>query len=217
MLADIQAELSSYGATLVAISKTKSVEEIQRIYDLGLRHFGENRTQELIEKSHQLPADITWHMVGHLQSKKVKEIAGIVHWIHSVDSAKLMDEIEKRAAAAQREISLLVQVKIAEESTKYGLQDRASIDQFFESASKARYRYAKIRGLMGMASFVNDSHQIRDEFRKLRNLFEEVKHRYYSRDACFSELSMGMSGDYKIALEEGSTMVRIGTLIFGAR
>jgi pyridoxal phosphate enzyme (YggS family) len=199
--------------TLVAVSKTKPAEDIQALYDLGQRDFGENYVQELVNKQALLPADIRWHFIGHLQSNKVKYIAPFVHLIHGVDSAKLLKEIDKQAGKLNRKIAVLLQVHIAREETKFGMDETelaASLQEVLQLP------HVCPRGLMGMASFSNDGGIVRNEFNYLHSLFE--KYRRPAAGGCdWSVLSMGMSGDYAIALDAGSTMVRIGSLLFGER
>jgi pyridoxal phosphate enzyme (YggS family) len=200
---------------LVAVSKTKPVKDIQALYDKGQRDFGENYVQELVEKQPQLPADIRWHFIGHLQSNKVKYIASFVQLIHGVDSLKLLKEINKQAAKHNRVIDVLLQVHIAKEETKFGL-DAAELDQLLHSPELPELTNIRIIGLMGMASFSDDVELVRGEFKSLKALFD--KHSSQSTiNHQPSTLSMGMSGDYQIAIEEGSNMVRIGSLLFGAR
>ena len=209
-------EIGDRNCKLVAISKTKPVAVIQDAYDAGQRVFGENKVQELSDKYPQLPADIEWHMVGHLQSNKVKYIAPFVHLIHSVDSLKLLKEIDKQAAKHNRIINCLLQVHIAEEETKFGLSEEGLIevlDEFMRSG----FEHVKITGLMGMATYTDDEDQIRREFRYIKELLDKASSRFQDRSVDLTELSTGMSGDYKIAIEEGSTMIRIGTGVFGAR
>ena len=195
---------------LVAISKTKSSEEIIQAYDLGQRIFGENKVQEMTEKQRVLPSDIHWHMVGHLQRNKVKYIASYVSLIHSVDSMKLIIEIDKQALRNERIIPCLLQIKIAKETSKFGLsQDDAS--KLLENSIK--YRNVKIYGLMGMASLTKDELQIDNEFKKLKTFFDQLKSKFDH----LKILSMGMSSDYKIAIKNGSNMIRIGSQIFGPR
>ena len=195
---------------LVAISKTKSSEEIIQAYDLGQRIFGENKVQEMTEKQRVLPSDIHWHMVGHLQRNKVKYIASYVSLIHSVDSMKLIIEINKQALRNERIIPCLLQIKIAKETSKFGLsQDDAS--KLLENSIK--YRNVKIYGLMGMASLTKDELQIDNEFKKLKTFFDQLKSKFDH----LKILSMGMSSDYKIAIKNGSNMIRIGSQIFGPR
>jgi len=200
-------------ATLVAVSKTKPAEDIQALYDLGQRDFGENYVQELVDKQAALPPGIRWHFIGHLQSNKVKYIAPFVHLIHGVDSAKLLKEINKQAGKLNRKIDVLLQVHIAREETKFGMDEKELAASLQEAE---QLPHVCLRGLMGMASFSNDTTVVRNEFKYLHTLFE--KYRRPAADGCnWSVLSMGMSGDYTIALEEGSTMVRIGSLLFGER
>ena len=204
-------------ATLVAVSKTKPVEAIQSLYDLGQRDFGENYVQELTEKYAQLPKDIRWHYIGHLQSNKVKYIAPFVHLIHGVDSFSLLKEINKQALKNNRIINCLLQVHIAREETKFGLDSeelQGTITQIKNELHELKN--CKVMGLMGMASFSNNMNFVRSEFRYLKSLFDLNIQSAMVNDQ-WSTLSMGMSSDYQIALEEGSNMVRIGSLLFGTR
>lgn len=185
-------------------------------YNAGFRCFGENRVQELKEKYHQLPKDIEWHMIGHLQTNKVKMIAPFVSMIHGVDSLKLANEIDKQAKRCQRIIPCLLQVHIARESSKYGF-DGNELHELIRKGCFSHLTNLRISGLMGMATFSKDKELIRKEFRKLRALFEEIRQLPTSENMNLKELSMGMSNDYQIAIEEGSTMIRIGSSIFGAR
>lgn len=206
----ISQELNEKNVTLVAVSKTKPVEDIEALYQLGQRNFGENYVQELVDKQASLPADIHWHFIGHLQSNKVKYIAPFVHLIHGVDSIKLLKEIDKQAAKNHRIIDCLLQVHIASEETKFGMDEqelKEAIDQL------SNFPNVRVRGLMGMASFSDDHGKVRAEFKSLYDIFNTSAIRHLPS----AILSMGMSGDYKIAIEEGSTMVRIGSLLFGAR
>jgi pyridoxal phosphate enzyme (YggS family) len=207
----IRAELDDK-AVLVAVSKTKPVEDIKALYDQGQRHFGENYVQELVDKQPQLPADIRWHYIGHLQSNKVKYIAPFVNLIHGVDSFRLLKEINKQAQKQNRVINCLLQVYIAQEETKFGL-DETELDALLEELNNNPLQHITINGLMGMASFTEDLGKIRVEFSQLKRLFDKVKIKLRQ----VSILSMGMSSDYKIAVEEGSTLVRIGSLLFGER
>jgi pyridoxal phosphate enzyme (YggS family) len=209
---NIKEELGS--VTLVAVSKTKPDEDIQALYDLGQRDFGENYVQELVDKQAELPADIRWHFIGHLQSNKVKYIAPFVHLIHGVDSLKLLKEIQKQAVKNNRVIDCLLQVHIAQEETKFGMNE-AEIEEV--KACMQGFTHLRIRGLMGMASFTEDSEKVRGEFRHLRRVFDAFRESSVVNREWFSVLSMGMSGDYRMAIEEGSTMVRIGSLLFGVR
>lgn len=209
-------ELEPYGARLIAVSKTKPVEDIMDLYEQGQRAFGENRVQEMVEKQEQLPQDIEWHLIGHLQRNKVKYIVPFVHMIESVDSPRLLREINKRARGEARKIDCLLQFKIAEEETKYGF-DLPTAKELLSSESFEKMDHVCIRGVMGMATFTDDEDQVRREFRRLKDIFDTLKAEFFSSQDSFREISMGMSGDYHIALEEGSTMVRIGTLLFGPR
>jgi pyridoxal phosphate enzyme (YggS family) len=204
-------------AVLVAVSKTKPVDAIKALYDLGQRDFGENYVQELVEKQEQLPKDIRWHFIGHLQSNKVKHIAPFVHLVHGVDSFKLLQQINKEAKKNNRTIDVLLQVHIAEEETKFGL-DENELHQFLHANSDELLELTNttIKGLMGMASFTDDMEKIRREFRHLKSLFDKYV-QSQTQNSKFEILSMGMSSDYVIAIEEGSSMVRIGSLIFGER
>ena len=199
-------------ATLVAVSKTKTVEDIKGLYDLGQRDFGENYVQELVDKYEALPKDIRWHFIGHLQSNKVKYIAPFVQLIHGVDSEKLLAEINKQGDKLKRIIPCLLQVYIAEEETKFGF-DEAELKALLTRIKDTEYTNVSIQGLMGMASFSNDENLVRSEFKKLFLLYKTLNAEHSTSNL----LSMGMSGDYKIALEEGSNIVRIGSLLFGER
>ncbi|HBK88367.1 MAG TPA: YggS family pyridoxal phosphate-dependent enzyme [Cytophagales bacterium] len=204
------------GARLIAVSKTHPVEKIQEAYDSGQRIFGENKVQELTEKQPVLPADIEWHLLGHLQRNKVKYIAPFISLIQSVDSLRLLEEIEKQADRNKRTIDCLLQVYIAKEETKFGL----SSDELLEVIQSAEFKsmqHVRIVGLMGIATLTGDTQQIRQEFRSLKALFEQIKSMSLPGPLFLRELSMGMSADYPIALEEGSTLIRIGTAIFGDR
>lgn len=196
--------------TLVAVSKTKSNAEIMEAYEAGQRVFGENKIQEMASKWEALPKDILWHMIGHVQTNKVKYMAHFVDLIHGVDSLKLLKEINKQALRYQRSISCLIQIRIAEEETKFGLPQEELIE-LLEAAQELKQ--VKIVGLMGMASFTEDTNQILHEFDLLKLLFDKTKTQYPN---C-SILSMGMSGDYELAIEKGSTMIRVGSKIFGHR
>ena len=210
-------ELRSKNVGLVAVSKTKSPEAITELYQLGQRDFGENYVQELVDKQSQLPKDIRWHFIGHLQTNKVKFIAPFVHLIHGVDSLKLIKEINKQGEKNNRVIKILLQVHIAEEDTKFGL-DENELSEILSVvlSSGGEFKNIFIVGLMGMASFSNNEHQVRKEFHYLKSLFD--KYKLKTGENCLLEiLSMGMSGDYLIAVDEGSTLVRIGSLIFGSR
>jgi PLP dependent protein len=201
---------------LIAVSKTKPNEDIIQAYQVGQRVFGENKVQEMADKYESLPKDIQWHLIGHLQTNKVKYIAPFVTLIHAVDSLKLLKEIDKEAKKNNRVIDCLLQFFIASEETKFGLTFEEATE-ILESKEFIEMENVRIVGLMGMASFVEDEEQIRDEFRTLYNYFQVIKSHHFKFNADFKELSMGMSGDYAIAIEEGSTMVRIGSSIFGGR
>lgn len=202
--------------TLVAVSKTKPLELLKEAYAAGQRHFGENRVQELEEKYNALPKDICWHMIGHLQSKKVKTIAPFVHLIHGVDSFKLLAEINKQALKNNRTINCLLQFFIAQEETKFGFDLEEALEML-GSDEFAALKNVRLVGIMGMATFTDDADQIRTEFKTLASYFEQLKSTHFSNEPSFKEISMGMSDDYAIAIEEGSTMVRIGSAIFGGR
>ncbi len=201
---------------LIAVSKTKPNELIMEAYNAGQRVFGENRVQELAAKHEDLPKDIQWHAIGHLQTNKVKYIAEFVSLIHAVDSLKLLVEINKQAVKHDRIIDCLLQFHIAEEQSKFGL-DLNEAQDILESDEFIKMDNVRIKGVMGMATFTEDQDQIRDEFRTLENYFNVLQSRYFKFNPDFTELSMGMSGDYQIAIEEGSTMVRVGSAIFGSR
>ncbi len=201
---------------LVAVSKTKPIADLQEAYDVGQRIFGENRPQEMQEKAEALPKDIEWHMVGHLQSNKVKYIAPFVSMIHSIDKLSTLKEINKRAKQNERTIKVLLQMHIAEEESKFGM-DEEKLTSFLESEKLKNFENIKIVGMMGMATFTDDMDKVRSEFKKLKQIFDQTKANYFNDDPNFSILSMGMSGDYQIGIEEGSNMVRIGSQIFGAR
>jgi len=201
---------------LVAVSKTKSNETILEAYEAGQRIFGENKVQELCRKFEELPKDIQWHFIGHLQTNKVKYIAPFISLLHGVDSLKLLSVINKEAAKANRVIDCLLQFHIAKESTKFGL----SMEEAIELLNSENYRSLKnirIVGVMGMATFTDDQNQVRKEFKTLKRYFDLLKKEYFINEAYFKDLSMGMSDDYLIAVEEGSTMVRVGSSIFGVR
>lgn len=204
------------GCTLIAVSKTQPVEKIREAFEWGQRVFGENRAQEMAAKHEALPGEIQWHMIGHLQSNKVKYIASFVHLIHSVDSPKLLEEINRQAAKAGRVIPCLLQIHIAEEESKFGFSPE-EVRAFIASRNLDGMKNIAIVGLMGMATFTNDRERVRREFRNLKDLFEQLKSGHLPASVEMCELSMGMSGDYEIAIEEGSTMIRVGTAIFGER
>lgn len=206
--------VEEHHATLVVVSKTYSSDRIMEVYERGIRIFGENKVQEILEKSDVLPADIQWHMIGHLQSNKVKQIVPFITLIHSVDSEKLLKEIQKQAKKIEQKVDVLLQMHIAKEDTKYGL-DENELKTILENLNSGKYSHVNIRGMMGMATFSDDENIVRNEFKTLKVLFDSVKLSLKSPD--FDTLSMGMSGDYELAIEEGSNMVRIGSLIFGKR
>ena len=214
---EISEELKRQRVKLVAVSKTKPVEDILALYTMGHRDFGENYVQEMAEKQSKLPEDIRWHFIGHLQSNKVKYIASFVEMIHGVDSFKLLKEINKQGAKLNKKIRCLLQIHIAAEETKFGLDENELNELAKEYTNAEEFDFVDVCGLMGMASFSENTDQIRKEFQLLKKLFDDVKERYFYHVDSFSEISMGMSSDYKIAIEEGSTMVRIGSLIFGER
>lgn len=216
MIKDRIIELNSSmpaGARLLAVSKFHPVEAIREAYDAGQRLFGESRVQEVVAKKDQLPDDIEWHFIGHLQTNKVKQLVPFVTLIHGVDTEHLLAEIDKQAALCGRTVNCLLEVHVAREESKFGFSPE-DVLRFFSEGADRRYEHVRVVGIMGMASHVDDDAAIRSEFKILRSLYDEVKAKYAP---WFRELSMGMSGDYRIALEEGSTMVRIGTYIFGER
>jgi PLP dependent protein len=208
-------QVNPFGAHLVAVSKTQPVEKIREAYDAGQRFFGENKVQEMVPKHDALPKDIAWHMIGHLQTNKVKSITPFVSLIHSVDSPRLLDEINKQGKKTGRIIPCLLQVYIADEETKYGFSE----EEIFALLTNPGNEYSSVRvtGLMGMASLTDNREKIRQEFRGLKRLFDRLGSSRLPDFATMKELSMGMSSDYHIALEEGSTLIRIGTSIFGER
>jgi pyridoxal phosphate enzyme (YggS family) len=213
---NLNKEIKPTKAKLIAVSKTKPAEDVQEAYDAGQRIFGENQVQELVEKYEQLPKDIEWHLIGHLQTNKVKYIAPFISLIESVDSLKILQEINKQAEKNKRVIDCLLQVYIADEETKFGL----SYDELIELLRSPEYtalNHVRIVGLMGIATNTENEKQISDEFEELKVLFDGIKISFFRKDDYFKELSMGMSSDYKIALEQGSTMIRVGSTIFGQR
>ena len=220
---DIKANLESLKKSfvnaeckLIAVSKTKPIEDLKKAYEAGIRDFGENKVQEIQAKQPEMPSDTRWHMIGHLQSNKVKYIAPYVHLIHGVDSFKLLKEINKQGKKINRAIPVLLQIHIAEEESKFGF-DAQELEEMLASSEFSELTHVQIKGLMGMATFTEDENQIRKEFRSLKQLFETLKNKNLPSFVQLEELSMGMSGDYLIAQEEGSTMVRVGSAIFGAR
>ncbi|QXV64383.1 YggS family pyridoxal phosphate-dependent enzyme [Mucilaginibacter sp. 21P] len=213
---NLKKETEQIGVTLLAVSKTKPITDIQEAYDAGQRLFGENIVQELVEKQPQLPADIEWHIIGHLQTNKVKYIAPFISMIQSVDSIKLLQEINKHAAKANRVIDCLLQVYIADEETKFGLGFDEAIEML-RSEEFAALRNIRIRGLMGIATNTDNEKQIKEEYYELKTFFDGVKTSFFRKDETFDTVSMGMSSDYKLAIEQGSNMVRLGSTIFGNR
>jgi len=213
---EFQNKLKSTSCKLVAVSKTKPVQTIMEAYDAGLRIFGENKAQELAIKQKSLPDDIQWHMIGHLQRNKVKLIAPFVHLIHAVDSSRLLREINKHGEKNKRTINCLLQVHIATEETKFGFNENELLD-LIKDSELATFNSIKIQGLMGMATFTNNMDEIRIEFRKLKTLLDRIKTMNLPQHINMQELSMGMTNDYAVAIEEGSTMIRVGTAIFGER
>ena len=211
-----QNHLQSSNCRLVAVSKTKPNEDILEAYTSGQRIFGENKVQELATKSELLPKDIQWHMIGHLQRNKVKYIAPFVDLIHSIDSLRLLYEVEKQGKKTGRTIHCLLQVFIADEETKFGL-DESEVIELINNPTLASMEYVKIVGLMGMATFTDDKDKIRSEFKELKSIFDKVAAFDLPANIEMTELSMGMSGDYQIAIEEGSTLIRVGSSIFGSR
>lgn len=216
MLSELRSALAPYHATLVVVSKTQTPESILKIYQQGQRIFGENRVQELIAKQAALPSDIEWHLIGHLQTNKVKQIAPFVHMIQSVDSLRLLLEIERQAERCGRTIDCLLQFHVAQEETKFGL-DEAEAQALIESADFRQMRHIRVCGVMGMASFSDDLTLVRSEFQILRSIFQRLQSRYFADAPHFRHLSMGMSSDWRIAVEEGSTMVRVGSAIFATK
>ncbi|MBO5853523.1 MAG: YggS family pyridoxal phosphate-dependent enzyme [Bacteroidales bacterium] len=202
--------------TLIAVSKTKPVSDLQEAYDAGQRIFGENKALEMRDKHQALPADIQWHFIGHLQTNKIKYIAPFVTLIHAIDSLPLLEAVNKEAAKNNRVIDCLLQFHIAQEETKFGL-DIEEAKSLLESESFKNLNNINICGVMGMATFTDNAAQVRNEFKNLKNIFETLKENYFKEKVSFKEISMGMSDDYPIAIEEGATMVRVGSKIFGAR
>ncbi|MBR2051297.1 MAG: YggS family pyridoxal phosphate-dependent enzyme [Bacteroidales bacterium] len=202
--------------TLIAVSKTKPVADLQEAYDAGQRIFGENKALEMRDKHQELPKDIQWHFIGHLQTNKIKYIAPFVSLIHSIDSISLLEAVNKEAIKNNRVIDCLLQFHIAKEETKFGL-DIEEAEEMLKSDSYKNLNNINIIGVMGMATFTDDVNQIRNEFKSLKNIFNILKERYFQDKESFKEISMGMSDDYPIAIEEGATMVRVGSKIFGAR
>lgn len=202
--------------TLIAVSKTKPISDLQEAYDAGQRIFGENKALEMRDKYQELPKDIQWHFIGHLQTNKIKYIAPFVTLIHAIDSLSLLEAVNKEAAKNNRIIDCLLQFHIAQEETKFGL-DTEEAKSLLESEIYKNLKNIRICGVMGMATFTEDVVQVRNEFKNLKNIFETLKENYFKGNDSFKEISMGMSDDYPIAIEEGTTMVRVGSKIFGAR
>jgi len=215
-LADLNGKLDKAGARLVAVSKTHPPSAVRELYQAGQRIFGENRVQELLEKQPVLPSDIQWHLIGHLQRNKVRFVAPFVAMIHSVDSERLLEEIHRQALKADRVIPVLLQVHIAQEDTKFGWS-ASELEDWLATAAWQQYPGASLCGVMGMATLTEDQAVVRREFRSLRQLFERLKSGVFAQHDAFRECSMGMSGDWEIALEEGATLVRLGSLLFGSR
>jgi len=213
---NLKKETEARKVTLITVSKTKPVEDIREAYDAGQRLFGENMVQELVEKHEHLPKDIQWHLIGHLQSNKVKYIAPFISMIQSADSLKLLQEINKHAEKNSRVIDCLLQIYIADEETKYGLGFDEAIG-LLRNDERNNLQHIRIRGLMGIATNTDNEKQIKEEYYELRTFFDGIKQSFFRNDAAFDTLSMGMSSDYKIAMEQGSTMVRLGSTIFGQR
>ncbi|MCQ6956582.1 YggS family pyridoxal phosphate-dependent enzyme [Mucilaginibacter aquariorum] len=212
----LKKETGDINVTLLAVSKTKPAADLQQAYDAGQRLFGENTVQELVEKQEQLPKDIEWHLIGHLQTNKVKYIAPFVSMIQSVDSLKLLQEINKHAEKNKRVIDCLLQIYIADEETKFGLGFDEAIE-LLRSEEYATLKNIRIRGLMGIATNTDVEKQIKDEYYELKTFFDGIKVSFFRKEESFDTLSMGMSSDYKVAIEQGSNMVRLGSTIFGSR
>jgi pyridoxal phosphate enzyme (YggS family) len=221
-MTDIKANIESIRSQipdhmkLVAVSKTRPVQDILLAYNAGQKIFGENRVQEILDKKDHLPSDVEWHMIGHLQTNKVRQIVQFIRMIQSVDSVRLLSVINSEAEKTKRIVDCLLEVHIAREESKSGFS-REELDSAFQAGAIMNLKNVRVCGVMGMATFTSDIQQVRSEFRYLRGIFEMIKVKYFTNDPSFSEISMGMSGDYFIAIEEGSTMIRIGSLIFGER
>lgn len=216
LLQSFQQKLNNKGCTLVAVSKTKPVQDLEEAYQAGQRHFGENKVQELVGKYEEMSKDIHWHMIGHLQRNKVKYLAPFVHLIHGVDSLRLLKEIDKQGRKNERVIDCLLQVHIAKEESKFGF-DEEELTALLADQEFTELEFVRIKGLMGMATFTENEATIRSEFAGLKALFDQIKERFTGKNIQMEVLSMGMTNDYEIAIEEGSTMLRIGSAIFGAR
>lgn len=215
-IAGLQQELKSQKVTLIAVSKTKSNEDILEAYEAGQRLFGENMVQELVAKQESLPKDIEWHLIGHLQSNKVKYIASFIAMIQSVDSLNLLKEINKHGAKNNRVIDCLLQVHIADEEAKFGF-DHAELIEVLRDEALSDLKNIRIRGLMGIATNTDNEKHIKEEFYELKMLFDGIKVSFFRKEDSFDTLSMGMSSDYTIAIEQGSTMIRVGSTVFGKR
>lgn len=216
LLQSFQQKLNNKGCTLVAVSKTKPVQDLEEAYQAGQRHFGENKVQELVGKYEEMSKDIHWHMIGHLQRNKVKYLAPFVHLIHGVDSLRLLKEIDKQGRKNERVIDCLLQVHIAKEESKFGF-DEEELTALLADQEFTELEFVRIKGLMGMATFTENDASIRSEFAGLKALFDQIKERFTGKNIQMEVLSMGMTNDYEIAIEEGSTMLRIGSAIFGTR
>ncbi|RZA02385.1 MAG: YggS family pyridoxal phosphate-dependent enzyme [Sphingobacteriaceae bacterium] len=215
-ITSLKKETEAAKVTLIAVSKTKTVEDIQLAYDAGQRLFGENIVQEMVDKHEHLPKDIQWHLIGHLQTNKVKYIAPFISMIQSVDSLKLLQEINKHAEKNNRVIDCLLQIYIADEETKYGLGFDEAIE-LLRSEEYASLKNIRVCGLMGIATNTDSEKQIKEEYYELKTFFDGIKTSFFRKEPSFSVISMGMSGDYKLAIEQGSNMVRVGSTIFGGR
>ena len=212
----IKKEIGTRNVKLIAVSKTKPVESILEAYEAGHRLFGENMVQELVEKHEKLPKDIEWHLIGHLQTNKVKYIAPFINLIHSVDSLKLIQEMNKQALKNNRVIDCLLQLEIADEETKFGM-DMAEAIEFLRSNEFQELKNVRICGVMGIATLTDNPKMTEEEFYELKTFFNGLKDTFFRKDPAFKEISMGMSGDYNIAIEKGSTLIRLGSTIFGGR
>lgn len=212
----IKKEIGTSNVKLIAVSKTKPVESILEAYEAGHRLFGENMVQELVEKHEKLPKDIEWHLIGHLQTNKVKYLAPFINLIHSVDSLKLIQEINKQALKNNRVIDCLLQLEIADEETKFGM-DMAEAIEFLRSNEFQELKNIRICGVMGIATLTDNPEMTAEEFYELKTFFNGLKDTFFRKDPAFKEISMGMSGDYKLAIEKGSTLIRLGSTIFGVR
>ncbi len=212
----IKKEIGTSNVKLIAVSKTKPAESILEAYEAGHRLFGENMVQELVEKHEKLPKDIEWHLIGHLQTNKVKYIAPFINLIHSVDSLKLIQEINKQALKNKRVIDCLLQLEIADEETKFGM-DMAEAIEFLRSNEFRELKNIRICGVMGIATLTDNPEMTAEEFYELKTFFNGLKDTFFRKDPAFKEISMGMSGDYKLAIEKGSTLIRLGSTIFGVR